>query len=73
MQSVIINNSSDSYKNVIEVLKKKINQGRLIEFINQKDKLGNTALLYAAYRGNIFIVRSLIECGADINVVSTKS
>ena len=72
MQSVIINNSSDSYKNVIEVLKKKINQGRLIEFINQKDKLGNTALLYAAYRGNIFIVRSLIECGADINVVSTK-
>ena len=49
-----------------------MNQGRLKEYINQKDKLGNTALLYAAYRGNIFIVRSLIECGADINVVSSK-
>ena len=39
-------------------------------YINKKDIFGNTAILYAAYRGNILIIRSLIECGADVNVTS---
>ena len=72
LQSVIINNSSESYKNVIQILRKKFNQGRLISYINKTDIFGNTAILYAAYRGNIFIVRSLIECGADVDVKSNK-
>ena len=45
---------------------------RLKSYINKTDIFGNTAILYAAYRGNIFIVRSLIECGADVNVTSNK-
>ena len=44
----------------------------MISYINKTDIFGNTAILYAAYRGNIFIVRSLIECGADADVKSTK-
>ena len=39
-------------------------------YINKTDIFGNTAILYAAYRGNILIIRSLIECGADVNVTS---
>ena len=45
---------------------------RLKSFINKADKFGNTAILYAAYRGNILIVRSLIECAADVNITSKK-
>lgn len=72
MQSVIINNSCDCYKNVIMILRRKFNQARLTAYINKTDIFGNTAILYAAYRGNIFIVRSLIECGADVNIISKK-
>ena len=72
LQSVIINNSSESYKNVIQILLKKFTKARLKSYINKSDIFGNTAILYAAYRGNILIVRSLIECGADVNVVSKK-
>lgn len=39
-------------------------------YINKTDIFGNTAILYAAYRGNILIIRSLIECSADVNVTS---
>jgi palmitoyltransferase len=42
----------------------------LKSYINKTDIFGNTAILYAAYRGNILIIRSLIECGADVNVTS---
>ena len=72
LQSVIINNSSESYKNVIQILLKKFTKSRLKSYINKSDVFGNTAILYAAYRGNILIVRSLIECGADVNIVSKK-
>lgn len=72
LQSVIINNSSESYKNVIQILIKKFNKPRLKTYINKSDIFGNTAILYAAYRGNILIVRSLIECGADVNITSKK-
>ena len=44
----------------------------MISYINKTDIFGNTAILYAAYRGNIRIVQSLIECGADPNVKSNK-
>ena len=72
LQSVIINSSSESYKNVIQILIKKFKKPRLKSYINKPDIFGNTAILYAAYRGNILIVRSLIECGADVNITSKK-
>ena len=49
---------------------KKFTKPRLKSYINKTDIFGNTAILYAAYRGNILIIRSLIECGADVNVTS---
>ena len=55
---------------MIQILLKKFTKPRLKSYINKTDKFGNTALLYAAYRGNILIVRSLIDCGADVNIVS---
>lgn len=69
---MIINNSSESYKTVFDILRKKLSQLSLKQFINKADLSGNTAILLAAYRGNIFIVRSLIECGADIFVKNLK-
>ena len=69
---MIINNSSESYKNVIQILTKKLSKPRLKSYINKPDIFGNTAILYAAYRGNILIVRSLIDCGADVNITSKK-
>ncbi len=35
--------------------------------INQRDAFGNTALTHAVYRGNIDVVRLLLENNADIN------
>ena len=57
---------------MIQILLKKFTKPRLKSYINKSDIFGNTAILYAAYRGNILIVRSLIECGADINITSKK-
>ena len=57
---------------MIQILLKKFTKPRLKSYINKADIFGNTAILYAAYRGNIFIVKSLIECGADINITSKK-
>ena len=56
----------------MQILLKKFTKPRLKSYINKSDIFGNTAILYAAYRGNILIVRSLIECGADINITSKK-
>ena len=55
---------------MIQILLKKFTKPRLKSYINKQDKFGNTALLYASYRGNILIVRSLIDCGADVNITS---
>ncbi len=57
---------------LIQILIKKFPKPRLKSYINKSDIFGNTAILYAAYRGNILIVRSLIECGADVNITSKK-
>ena len=55
---------------MIQILLKKFTKPRLKSYINKTDIFGNSALLYAAYRGNIFIIRSLIDCGADVNITS---
>lgn len=72
MQSVIINNSSDCYESVINILNDKFKKVSLKSYINIEDEFGNTAILYAAYRGNIHIVKSLINYGADANAKSKK-
>ena len=40
---------------------------RHAELINQRDKLGATALHHAAFSGHRDVVRALVERGADIN------
>lgn len=40
------------------------------EFVNKKNDNGDTAIAYAAYRGNIEIIKALVEYGADINVLT---
>ena len=72
MESVIINNSSDFFENVMEILRNKFDEETLKKYLNKEDSLGNTAILYAAYRGNIHIVESLIQSGSNVNFISKK-
>ena len=50
---------------IIDYVKEKNKEG-LAEFINQKNDLGATAIHYASFRGNIKIIKLLIENGANI-------
>jgi Ankyrin repeats (3 copies) len=45
---------------------------RHAELINQRDKLGATALHHAAFGGHRDIVRALVENGADINAADSE-
>lgn len=45
---------------------------RQAELINQKDKLGATALHHAAFGGHRDVVRALVEEGADINAADSE-
>ncbi|KAL7300569.1 hypothetical protein TKK_0006563 [Trichogramma kaykai] len=40
--------------------------------INARDKKGQTPLHYAVYKGNVRIIKSLLERGADANVADTE-
>jgi palmitoyltransferase len=50
---------------IIDYCKKKNKEG-LAKFINQKNNLGATAIHYASFRGNINIIKLLVENGANI-------
>ena len=45
---------------------------RPAELINQRDKLGATALHHAAFGGHRDVVRALVENGADINAADSE-
>lgn len=51
---------------LINVAKKNTSNEDFVSFINAKSKKGYTALLYASYRGNIKLIKLLIENSADI-------
>ena len=72
LDKVILNNNSSVYDKVFTTLSSKFSPEKLKLYINQKDIEGNTPLLYASYRGNLRMVQSLIDNGADINVASLK-
>ena len=48
-------------------IQKKLSKDELKNLINMQDNEGNTALLYACFKGNFQIVKCLIENGADPN------
>ena len=74
--STVLHNSV--YKNILSITiaiinyVKKYNEKNLISFINEQNDLGITALHYASFRGNLEIIRLLIENGADESIL-TKS
>ena len=51
---------------------KKKNKSGLTKFINEKNDQGVTAIHYASFRGNIKIIKLLIENGADINISTNR-
>ncbi len=48
------------------------NKEGLKNFINEQNDLGVTAIHYAAFRGNVKIIKLLIENGADINIKTKR-
>ena len=48
------------------ICKKNINDELLKDFINEKNDQGVTALHYASFRGNVKIIKLLIENGANL-------
>ena len=72
LDRIIITNNFLIYDKVISVLQTKFSPERLRAYLNIPDKEGNTALLYAAYRGNLEIILSLIENGSIVTVTTKK-
>ena len=52
---------------ILNYIKKNISQDLFTSFINQKNKKGVIALHYASYKGNIKIIKKLIENNSNIN------
>ncbi|MCQ2817539.1 MAG: ankyrin repeat domain-containing protein [archaeon] len=53
---------------ILEYLKTNLEQIKLIKFINQQCLEGCTALHYASYYGNLYLIHNLIKLGADIEI-----
>ena len=52
---------------------KKKNKSGLTKFINEKNDQGVTAIHYASFRGNVKIIKLLIENGADIYIKTNRN
>ena len=59
--------AEDIIKFIIEKEKLEKDTPELIHFLNKQTKQGYTAMHYAAYRGNIYLIKLLSEYKADIN------
>jgi palmitoyltransferase len=60
---------------MIDELKLRLNeydQNEIKEWVNQKTQQGHTAIHYAAYRGNIEIIKKLIKNGADLEIANSR-
>lgn len=53
----------------IDIIKKLIPR---VSNINYKDEWGNTALMFASFKGQIEIVKLLVDSGADINIQNNE-
>jgi len=61
INSKYINIIDPNIMNILDKILNKVN-------INQQDKLGNTALMYAILRNNIYMIKRLITLGCNINL-----
>ena len=59
--------AEDIIKFIIEKEKLEKDTPELIDFLNKQTKQGYTAMHYAAYRGNIYLIKLLSDYKADIN------
>lgn len=57
---------------LMKQLKTICSSNQLKQIINAKDHKGNIALFFAVFRGNLLIVRSLIENGSEINITNDR-
>ena len=70
---IAINTNDNSIINpILFYCKSKLNEEELKIFINTKNKKGTTPLHYACFFGNIEVIKSLIEFGADIMAETEK-
>ena len=67
------------YKKLYEITKllidycKEKNKDGLKDLINMKNKLGTTAIHFAAFKGDVKIIKLLIENGADIYIKTNRN
>jgi len=69
-KSCFLNNNELTITIIQEVKKRLGMASALSRFIDQKNNEGLTALLYAAYKGNIELAKYLIKNGASVNSTS---
>ncbi|HEY6898047.1 MAG TPA: ankyrin repeat domain-containing protein [Rhodocyclaceae bacterium] len=67
-------NSTDRDGNTLLIIAARAGNGRLLEFLlghrantQKKNTFGDSALMFAAYRGDLPMVKQLLTAGADIN------
>ena len=65
LHKLIIMDIQTLFSNAFQAIKEKFSKEEFIQFINLQDIQGNTALLYAVFKGNYDIVKTLIDNGAD--------
>ena len=67
LQKLIILDIQSLFFQVFYLIKNKFSEQELKNYINLQDSEGNTALLYACFKGNFQIVKSLLDNGAEVN------
>ena len=71
-RNIIQNKVSQSFTTFIESEDYKNNKKKIAKLVNSKDKVGNTPLHLAAYRGYVRMAELLIQNGAKANVKNNE-
>jgi len=72
LQTASFSNLYQIVKAIIDEMKKRVSLQQLTRWINSKSELGFTALHYASYKGNIDIIKILIENEANMLETNNK-
>ena len=72
LQTACFTNFYSITKTIIDEMKLRVDKSELSKWINSKTDLGFTALHYASYKGNIDIIKILIENEANIHETNNK-
>ena len=72
LHTVVFQDSFELYQAILTYLKRILPKNELESFINKKTSQGVTAIHYASFKGNIKIIKSLVENGADKFAVTNR-